>query len=126
MVAQGADPAFLGPEAFAAQLQRELPRWAEAVKRSGAKEWGGEERAGPVVDTEGRGVEAMRRAPCGCTRANRIREKGPGPHRSFRPQQEPRKTKREEGGSEGYEHRHPASVTLPRVSVSLRRHERLA
>ncbi|MEJ6000388.1 Bug family tripartite tricarboxylate transporter substrate binding protein [Paucibacter soli] len=37
MVSQGADPAFLGPDAFAAQLQRELPRWAEAVKRSGAK-----------------------------------------------------------------------------------------
>ena len=37
MVAQGADPAFLGPEAFTAFLQQETPRWAEAVKRSGAK-----------------------------------------------------------------------------------------
>jgi len=37
MVSQGADPAFLGPDAFTAQLQRELPRWADAVKRSGAK-----------------------------------------------------------------------------------------
>lgn len=37
MIAQGADPAFLGPDAFAAQLKAEMPRWAEAVKRSGAK-----------------------------------------------------------------------------------------
>jgi tripartite-type tricarboxylate transporter receptor subunit TctC len=37
MVTQGADPAFLGPEAFTAFLQQETPRWADAVKRSGAK-----------------------------------------------------------------------------------------
>jgi tripartite-type tricarboxylate transporter receptor subunit TctC len=37
MVAQGADPAFLGPDAFTAFLQQETPRWAEAVKRSGAR-----------------------------------------------------------------------------------------
>jgi len=37
MIAQGADPAFLGPEAFAAQLAAETPRWADAVKRSGAR-----------------------------------------------------------------------------------------
>jgi tripartite-type tricarboxylate transporter receptor subunit TctC len=37
MIAQGADPAFLGPEAFTNYLQREMPRWADAVKRSGAR-----------------------------------------------------------------------------------------
>jgi tripartite-type tricarboxylate transporter receptor subunit TctC len=37
MVAQGADPAYLNPEQFRRQLQQELPRWADAVKRSGAK-----------------------------------------------------------------------------------------
>jgi tripartite-type tricarboxylate transporter receptor subunit TctC len=37
MVAQGADPAFLGPDAFTAFLQQEMPRWADAVQRSGAK-----------------------------------------------------------------------------------------
>ena len=37
MIAQGADPAFLGPEAFTAFLQQETPRWADAVRRSGAK-----------------------------------------------------------------------------------------
>ncbi|RYF01786.1 MAG: tripartite tricarboxylate transporter substrate binding protein [Comamonadaceae bacterium] len=37
MVAQGADPAFLGAEAFAGFLATEMPRWAEAVKQSGAK-----------------------------------------------------------------------------------------
>ncbi len=37
MVAQGADPAFLGSEDFAKFLAAEMPRWAEAVKKSGAK-----------------------------------------------------------------------------------------
>jgi len=37
MIAQGADPAFLGHEDFAKFLAAETPRWAEAVKRSGAK-----------------------------------------------------------------------------------------
>ncbi len=37
MVSQGADPAYLNSEQFGAQLRSETPRWAEAVKRSGAK-----------------------------------------------------------------------------------------
>jgi tripartite-type tricarboxylate transporter receptor subunit TctC len=37
MVAQGADPAFLGADAFASFLAAELPRWATAVQQSGAK-----------------------------------------------------------------------------------------
>ncbi len=37
MVAQGADPAFLGPDAFTAYLRGEMPKWAKAVKDSGAK-----------------------------------------------------------------------------------------
>lgn len=37
MVAQGADPAFLGSEDFARFIAAEMPRWAEAVKKSGAK-----------------------------------------------------------------------------------------
>ena len=37
MVAQGADPAFLGSEDFAKFIAAELPRWAQAVKTSGAK-----------------------------------------------------------------------------------------
>jgi tripartite-type tricarboxylate transporter receptor subunit TctC len=37
MITQGADPAFLGPDAFTTYLQAEMPRWAEAVKRSGAR-----------------------------------------------------------------------------------------
>jgi tripartite-type tricarboxylate transporter receptor subunit TctC len=37
MVAQGADPAFLGPEAFTKFLAAEMPKWAKAVKDSGAK-----------------------------------------------------------------------------------------
>ena len=37
MVQQGADPAFLDHEAFARFLAAELPRWAQAVKDSGAK-----------------------------------------------------------------------------------------
>ena len=37
MVAQGADPAFFGAEDFARYLQTEMPRWAEVVKKSGAK-----------------------------------------------------------------------------------------
>lgn len=37
MIAQGADPAFLGSEDFAKFLAAEMPRWAEAVKKSGAK-----------------------------------------------------------------------------------------
>jgi len=37
MVSQGADPAFLGADDFAKFLGAELPRWADAVKKSGAK-----------------------------------------------------------------------------------------
>jgi tripartite-type tricarboxylate transporter receptor subunit TctC len=37
MVAQGADPAYLGSAEFSRFLQAELPRWADAVRRSGAK-----------------------------------------------------------------------------------------
>jgi len=37
MVAQGADPAFLGADDFARYLQTEMPRWAEVVRTSGAK-----------------------------------------------------------------------------------------
>jgi len=37
MVAQGADPAFLGADDFAKFLTAELPRWAEVVQKSGAK-----------------------------------------------------------------------------------------
>jgi tripartite-type tricarboxylate transporter receptor subunit TctC len=37
MVTQGADPAFLGYEAFAKFLNAELPRWAAVAKASGAK-----------------------------------------------------------------------------------------
>ncbi len=37
MVTQGADPAFLGSEDFAQFLAAETPRWAAAVKSSGAK-----------------------------------------------------------------------------------------
>jgi tripartite-type tricarboxylate transporter receptor subunit TctC len=37
MIAQGADPAFLGADDFAKFLAAELPRWADAVKKSGAK-----------------------------------------------------------------------------------------
>lgn len=37
MISQGADPAFLGAEDFAKFLQAEMPRWADAVKKSGAK-----------------------------------------------------------------------------------------
>ena len=37
VVPQGADPAFLGSEDFAKFLAAELPRWAQAVKASGAK-----------------------------------------------------------------------------------------
>ena len=37
MVSQGADPAFLGADDFAKYLNAEMPRWAEAVKKSGAK-----------------------------------------------------------------------------------------
>jgi tripartite-type tricarboxylate transporter receptor subunit TctC len=37
MLTQGADPAFLGSEDFAKYLASEMPRWAEAVKKSGAK-----------------------------------------------------------------------------------------
>ena len=37
MVAQGADPAFLGGEDFARFLNAEMPKWAAAVKASGAK-----------------------------------------------------------------------------------------
>lgn len=37
MVAQGADPAFMGSEEFARFLEAEMPRWAQAVKASGAR-----------------------------------------------------------------------------------------
>ena len=37
MLTQGADPAFLGSEDFAKYLAAEMPRWADAVKKSGAK-----------------------------------------------------------------------------------------
>lgn len=37
MIQQGADPAFLGHEDFARFLAAEMPRWAQAVKTSGAK-----------------------------------------------------------------------------------------
>ena len=37
MTTQGADPAFLGSEEFARFLNTEMPRWANAVKASGAK-----------------------------------------------------------------------------------------
>jgi tripartite-type tricarboxylate transporter receptor subunit TctC len=37
MIAQGADPDYLGPEAFSKFIADELPKWAKAVKASGAK-----------------------------------------------------------------------------------------
>lgn len=37
MITQGADPAFLGAEDFAKFLAAEMPRWADAVQKSGAK-----------------------------------------------------------------------------------------
>ena len=37
MITQGADPAFLGSEDFGRYLAQEMPRWADAVKRSGAR-----------------------------------------------------------------------------------------
>jgi len=37
MVSQGADPAFLGSEDFGKFLATEMPRWADAVKKSGAR-----------------------------------------------------------------------------------------
>ena len=37
MVAQGADPAFLGSEDFGRFLAAEMPRWEQAVRASGAK-----------------------------------------------------------------------------------------
>ena len=37
MLSQGADPAFLGAEDFSKFLTAEMPRWAEAVAKSGAK-----------------------------------------------------------------------------------------
>ena len=37
MADQGSEPAWLGPEPFAAFLAREMPRWAQAVKAAGAK-----------------------------------------------------------------------------------------
>mgnify|MGYP002135033096 CR=1 FL=1 len=37
MVAQGADPAFLGADDFAKFLATEMPRWADVVQKSGAK-----------------------------------------------------------------------------------------
>ncbi len=37
MIAQGADPAFLGADEFTRFVAAELPRWAAAVRASGAK-----------------------------------------------------------------------------------------
>ena len=37
MVAQGADPAYLGPDEFRSYLAVEMPKWAKAVQDSGAK-----------------------------------------------------------------------------------------
>jgi tripartite-type tricarboxylate transporter receptor subunit TctC len=37
MTAQGADPAFLGSDAFGAYIAAEMPVWAKAVKDSGTK-----------------------------------------------------------------------------------------
>jgi tripartite-type tricarboxylate transporter receptor subunit TctC len=37
MITQGADPAFLGADDFAKFLATEMPRWANAVKASGAR-----------------------------------------------------------------------------------------
>lgn len=37
MIAQGADPAFLGSEDFGRFVAAEMPRWAAAVQKSGAK-----------------------------------------------------------------------------------------
>lgn len=37
MIASGADPAFLGGNAFAAFLKDEMPKWAKAVRDSGAQ-----------------------------------------------------------------------------------------
>jgi tripartite-type tricarboxylate transporter receptor subunit TctC len=37
MITQGADPAFLGADDFAKFLATEMPRWADAVKKSGAR-----------------------------------------------------------------------------------------
>jgi tripartite-type tricarboxylate transporter receptor subunit TctC len=37
MIMQGADPAFMGSEEFTSFLSAELPRWAAAVKASGAR-----------------------------------------------------------------------------------------
>lgn len=37
MLSQGADPAYLGAEDFSKFLASEMPRWAEAVTKSGAK-----------------------------------------------------------------------------------------
>ena len=37
MIAQGADPAFLGAEDFSKYLAAEMPRWADAVRKSGAR-----------------------------------------------------------------------------------------
>jgi tripartite-type tricarboxylate transporter receptor subunit TctC len=38
MIAQGADPAFLGSDDFSAFLGKQMPVWAQAVKQSGAKQ----------------------------------------------------------------------------------------
>ena len=37
MITQGADPAYLGSDDFAKYLAAEMPRWADAVAKSGAK-----------------------------------------------------------------------------------------
>jgi tripartite-type tricarboxylate transporter receptor subunit TctC len=37
MISQGANPAFLGSDDFSKFLTTEMPRWAQAVKASGAK-----------------------------------------------------------------------------------------
>ena len=37
MVSQGANPDFMGADAFSQFLTAEMPRWADAVKASGTK-----------------------------------------------------------------------------------------
>jgi tripartite-type tricarboxylate transporter receptor subunit TctC len=37
MVSQGANPDFMGAAQFKTFLEGEMPRWADAVKRSGTK-----------------------------------------------------------------------------------------
>ena len=37
MISQGADPAYLGADDFAKFLSAEMPKWAAAVQKSGAR-----------------------------------------------------------------------------------------